>query len=130
VLGVLVAGVLAHEALHALAWHGAARPPRGSVRLGVQWKTLTPYAHCTVPMTAKAYRIGAVTPGIVLGLAPALVGLAAGWGGWMLFGLLFTLAAGGDAVVVWLLRGVEAHRLVADHPSRAGCLVLDEEATA
>lgn len=122
-LGLLVLGVLAHEGLHALAWKAAAGLPWSDMKLGFQWKTLTPYAHARVPMTARAYRIGAATPGVVLGLAPAAVALATGGGGWMLFGLLFTFAAGGDALILWLLRGVEAGRLVEDHPTRAGCFV-------
>jgi hypothetical protein len=40
--------------------------------------------------------------------------------------LIFTLAAGGDALILWLLRGVPAGRLVRDHPSKPGCLVLPE----
>ncbi len=120
---VFVAGVLAHEGLHALAWRVAGRLPWRDIRVGFQWKTLTPYAHARVPMPARAYRIGAATPGVVLGLAPCAVGLATGGGGWMLFGVLFTLAAGGDALILWLLRGVAPGRLVADHPTRAGCFV-------
>ena len=118
-------GVVVHEALHGIAWRlaGAAS---GSVRFGFQWKTLTPYAHSTEPMSARAYRIGAVTPGLVLGLGPALVGLAVGAGAMFWFGLLFTLAAGGDALILWLLRGVPGYRLVKDHPSKPGCLVLGD----
>lgn len=122
-LGVLAAGVVAHEMLHVWAWRLAGRVPAETVRLGFQWKTLTPYAHCSVPMPARAYRIGAAAPGVVLGLLPALAGLALGHGALFLFGLLFTLAAGGDAVILWLLRDVPPERLVKDHPSRAGCLV-------
>lgn len=124
---LLFAGVVTHETLHVVAWKLAANPPEGTVRLGFHWKALTPYAHCSVPMTVRAYRIGAVTPGIVLGIVPMILGLTFGWGGWMMFGLLFTLAAGGDALIIWLLRDVTGHRMVKDHPSRAGCLLLPEE---
>lgn len=120
---VFAAGVLAHELLHAAAWR-LAGAPAGSVRLGFQLKTLTPYAHCSAAMPARAYRIGAATPGVVLGLVPALLGLALGLGGVFWFGLLFTLAAGGDALILWLLRGVEGHRLVEDHPEKPGCSVV------
>lgn len=123
---VFVAGVLAHEGLHALAWWWAARLPWRDIKVGFQWKTLTPYAHARVPMPARAYRIGAATPGVVLGLVPGAVGLATGDGAWMLFGVLFTLAAGGDALILWLLRGLAPGRLVADHPTRAGCYVVGE----
>ena len=122
----LVAGIVAHEVLHAVAWKLAAHPPKGTVRLGFQWKTVTPYAHCSAPMSTRAYRIGAVTPGIVLGLIPIGLAVVFGWGGWMSFGILFTIAAGGDALIIWLLRGVPGHRRVIDHPTRAGCLLLNE----
>lgn len=126
-LAALVVGVLAHEALHALAWRLAARLPRGAVRLGFNWTALTPYAHCSAPMPARAYRLGAATPGIVLGLVPAVVAWATGSGALLAFALLFALAAGGDALVLWLVRDVPAGALVVDHPTRAGCLVLGED---
>jgi len=125
-VALLIVGVVAHEALHAIAWKLVANPPKGTVRIGFQWKTVTPYAHCSAPMSARAYRIGAVTPGIVLGLIPIGVALVFGWGGWMNFGILFAIAAGGDALIIWLLRGVPGHKRVIDHPTRAGCLLLNE----
>ena len=122
---LFVGGVLVHEGLHGIAWRLAGAAP-GSVRLGFQVQTLTPYAHSSAPMTARAYRIGAATPGIVLGIVPAVIGLVLGVGAVFWFGLLFTLAAGGDALILWLLRGVSGRRLVEDHPSKPGCLVLPE----
>jgi hypothetical protein len=125
-VGAFIAGVLVHEVLHAIAWKIAAGLPWSDMKLGFQWKTLTPFAHARVPMPARAYRIGAATPGVVLGVVPALIGLVTGNGSWMLFGLLFTLAAGGDALILWLLRGVAPQRRVEDHPTRAGCYVEQE----
>lgn len=128
-LAALLGGVLAHEGLHALAWRAAADLPPGAVRLGVNWRALTPYAHCAAPMPARAYRIGAATPGVVLGLVPAIAAWATGSGGLLWFAALFTLAAGGDALILWLLRGVPPEAPVVDHPERAGCLVLEAPAS-
>jgi hypothetical protein len=125
--GAIAAGTLVHEALHALAWRASADLPPGSVRLGFNWKALTPYAHCSAPMPARAYRIGAATPGIALGLLPAALAWATGSGALLAFALLFTLAAGGDALILLLLRGVAPEARVVDHPTRAGCLVLGDE---
>ena len=127
-IAALIGGVLVHEGLHASAWRLTADLPPGSVRIGFNWKALTPYAHCSAPMSARSYRIGAMTPGIVLGLVPCAVAWATGSGMWLAFGLLFTLVAGGDALILWLLRGVEARQLVVDHPTRAGCLVVEPDA--
>lgn len=134
-VAALAAGVLAHEVLHAAAWTVSARAvgaplPAGSVRLGVNWKALTPYAHCAAPMPARAYRIGAATPGVALGLAPAAGALAVGSAPLLWFAVLFTVAAGGDALVLWLLRGVPGDARVVDHPTEAGCRVLNDGETA
>ncbi|HET6528317.1 MAG TPA: hypothetical protein VFG39_06165, partial [Balneolaceae bacterium] len=51
--------------------------------------------------------------------------------GWLLgFGLLFTLAAGGDILILWLLRKVDDGLLVQDHPDLVGCVVLGHIETA
>ena len=120
---IFAIGIAVHEALHGLAWR-LAGAPAGTVRFGFQLKTLTPYAHCSAALPARAYRLGAATPGVVLGLVPALVGLGLAWGAGFWFGVFFTLAAGGDALILWLLRGVPSDRLVKDHDSKPGCLVL------
>lgn len=129
-IAILLAGIVAHELLHLAAWQIVAKPPSGSVRLGFHWKSITPYAHCSAPMTARAYTVGAAMPGILLGVIPMIVGLVTGSGGWMCFGVLFTIAAGGDALILWLLRGVAGDRLVLDHPTRPGCLLLHEGSAA
>lgn len=123
---VIFAGVVAHELLHLVGWRLAAGLPRGTVRLGFRWRTITPFAHCSVPMRLGAYRIGAALPGAVLGIVPLIVGAVAGHPLWFFFGLLFTFAAGGDALTLWILRDVRANRLIQDHPTRIGCLILPD----
>ena len=122
--GLFLGGVVVHELLHGIAWMVAGGKSSATVKFGFQLKTLTPYAHCTEPLDITAYRIGAVVPGIVLGVIPAIAALAIGHAGWLVFGFLFTLAAGGDALILWVLRDVPKGALVEDHPDRAGCYVL------
>ena len=124
-LGVVVVGVVGHELIHGLSWQVFGKKPRSAIKYGFKLKTLTPYAHCTEPMAARAYRLGAAMPGLVLGVLPWLYGLLVGNGPAFLFGLLFTIAALGDAMILWLLRHVEPDAQVIDHPSRAGCYVID-----
>jgi hypothetical protein len=123
-LASVVPGILAHELIHALAWSISARRPFRAIRIGIQWRSMTPYAHPTDPMPVGAYRVGAITPAIVLGVVPAGVAIAVGKPLLMAWSLLFVLAAGGDFVVLWLIRRVPLGRLVQDHPTRAGCRVL------
>lgn len=123
-LVVLVVGIMVHELLHGLSWALAGRTSLRAIRFGFQLKTLTPYAHCTEPLAVDAYRIGALMPGLLLGIAPSIAGVISGSGVLAAFGLLFTIAAGGDFLILWLLRDVHAGALVEDHPERAGCYVL------
>jgi hypothetical protein len=123
VIPTLVIGIPLHEVIHGLAWAGCGRRPIGDIHFGVQWKTLTPYAHLRVPVPAGAYRWGAAMPALILGLVPYLAGLAFGVGWLVCVGLFFVFAAGGDLLVLWLLRGVDPRAPTEDLPSRAGCTV-------
>ena len=48
----------------------------------------------------------------------------------MIFGLLFTLASGGDLLILWLIRKVKPGEFVQDHPTRAGCYVIEDADSA
>ncbi|MBR9978174.1 MAG: DUF3267 domain-containing protein [Bacteroidetes bacterium] len=124
---VLLVGILVHEAIHGLTWKISTGKPFGVITFGFDWKTITPYAHCSEAMPVNDYRLGAVMPLIVLGIVPSLFAIAGGQGGLMVFGLFFTFAAGGDMLILWLLRDVSPPALVEDHPSQAGCYVLEPE---
>ncbi len=123
----LLGGIVLHEAIHGVSWALFGRKSFRSIRYGVQWKTLTPYAHCVEPMPARAYRRGAVMPAVIIGVIPAALGLAAGDGAWVLYGTVFLAAAAGDFIVLRVLRKIPGDILVEDHPSRAGCYVYDRE---
>jgi len=120
-----LAGILAHELIHGFVWMYFAGKKNVHIKFGMNWKTLTPYAHCTEPMDIRPYRLGAAAPGIILGIIPYLIGLIAGNPIIAIFGLFFSFAASGDALILWTLRKVEKGKLVEDHPTKAGCYVID-----
>lgn len=126
----LAAGVVLHEAIHALGWLWFGHVSRTHIEFGFQFRTLTPYAHATEPMAANGYRAGTVLPAVMLGVLPFAVGTVLQSPGIALFGILMTFAAGGDLLVLWLMRKVGPHALVQDHPSRAGCIVLERSPDA
>lgn len=123
-LGIFVAGVVLHEGIHGISWMLAGRLKPSDIKYGVLWSALTPYAHPKVPISARAYRIGAAMPGILLGVVPSLAGIITGSGfvsGW---GAIFLSVACGDLLILLTIRSVPAEALVRDHPSRFGCEVL------
>lgn len=126
---VVFGGVIIHEGLHALGFIYVGKISKSAVKFGVSWKALAPYAHCTVPLTASAYKISILLPGLSLGLLPGLIGVLSGIGWLVWWGAAMTVAAGGDLAVLLAVLTVKGNVLVRDHPSKAGCQVLKENET-
>ena len=121
----VLGGIAVHELIHGIAWAIAGNKPFSMITFGFQWKTLTPYAHLKEPIEVNAYRLGAFMPGFVLGVLPYGLSILYGDGSLFWFGLVHTSAAGGDWLVLWLIRNVKRGMQVEDHPTNAGCYVLE-----
>jgi len=119
-----IIGAFLHEVLHALGFLIFGKLILSQVKIGFIWKYITPYAHCKVPLKASVYRIALLLPAILLGVIPALVSIISGKGWLLIYGILFTVLAGGDLLVFWLIRKVKRNELVKDHPKRCGCYKL------
>jgi hypothetical protein len=129
-LPAALVGIVLHEVLHGVTWALAGRRPFSSIRFGFNVATLTPYAHFTEPLPANTYRLGAAMPGLALGVLPLSIALTTG-NGWLAgFGTLFLVAAGGDILILWMLRHVPASSTIQDHPSQPGCIVYDTDPAA
>jgi hypothetical protein len=123
-LVVVPAGIAVHELLHATAW-AVGGGGWSHVVFGAAPRKLMVYAHYRAPLPARTYLVGALLPGVVMGALPSLLGVVKGWGSVAGWGALFLGFAAGDFIVAWSLRGVSPAALVFDHPTRAGCEVLD-----
>lgn len=122
----MLTGIIIHEFIHGISWRLIGSQTSKTIQYGIQWKTLTPYAHCQKPIEIKAYCWGIAMPGLILGILPAFVGIGLG-NGWLFnFGLIFTIAAGGDILILLLLKNVRSGTLVKDHPTRIGCYIYPE----
>lgn len=122
-LAWLVASVVAHEALHALGFLlGGA--PASTVRLGIHPRALTPFASCSQPVSPSVYRMAAVLPAVVLGVAPMLLAWISGVGWLAVYAFGMLAAAAGDLTVLWLVRGLPRDARVLDNADRAGCRVV------
>lgn len=119
----LLAGIVAHEALHAAGFllGGASR---ADLHFGIDKETASPFAGCTAPVSAAAYRFSVALPGIVVGLLPACLGIWWGNAPAAVMGWFFLGAAGGDVAALWAMRRVQAAAQVLDHPTRVGCRVV------
>jgi hypothetical protein len=122
---LILAGIPAHELIHGHAWAIFGKKRFSSIKFGFMWKTMTPYAHVTEPLEVNAYRLGAFMPGLALGIIPFIIAMATGNGDLLWFSLLHTTAASGDWLILWLIRAIQPGSLVEDHPTKAGCYVLE-----
>ena len=127
VLIMLVSGIVAHEFIHGITWACFAKRGSRSIRFGVMWGMLTPYCHCKEPLTIRHYRLGALTPLIILGILPLLLAYPLRSVPLLLWGILFVTSAAGDILIVWKLRKEPASLLVQDHPKEAGCIIFEPE---
>jgi hypothetical protein len=124
-LVAILLGIVLHELIHAVTWVIFGRKSFSKIKFGFQWKTLTPYAHLTEPIEVNAYRLGAFMPGFILGIVVYCLSLSLGDGSLFWFSLVHTSAAGGDWLVLWLIRNLTAGTMVEDHPTHAGCYVIE-----
>jgi len=121
---VLIVSVVVHELIHGLTAMFFTKQPFSTVKFGFNLKTLTPYAHMKTTLEVTRYRIVVFLPGLILGIIPYILGLALGNIALALFGVIHIIAAGGDWLILWLIRKVKPGIMVEDHPTRAGCYVL------
>lgn len=129
-LPAVVVGTILHEGLHGAGWAFFGRLPFGTMRYGFSVRTLTPFAHCPVPLPASAYRTGTALPAIALGLFPAVAAIVTGSGFMIIFAAFFLGAASGDLLCLWIMREVPPEVPVRDHPTRAGCVTARREGAA
>ena len=120
---VLPIGTVFHELIHGIVWSLYTRNGFKSIRFGVLWKMLTPYCHCKEPLKVKEYIFGALMPGIVLGLIPLVIAIAMGNLLLLILGIIFTIVASGDFMIVNLLKRENMDDYVQDHPTEAGCFI-------
>ncbi|MBN1414467.1 MAG: DUF3267 domain-containing protein [Bacteroidales bacterium] len=125
VILILLVGVILHELIHGLTFMLFCKNGLKSISFGIMWRFITPYCHCKEPLKARHYIIGALMPAIIMGFLPACLGIITGKIIPLLFGLFFSFAAGGDFLIVWLLRKQPGDSLVLDHESKVGCYIVE-----
>ncbi len=115
-----------HELLHGIGWCAAGRTGFQNIRFGIMWSSLTPYCHCSGPLSAGQYLFGLLLPFFVLGLGLSAAAIAAGNGILLWLGVFSLLGAGGDTTICcYLLKYRKA--LIADHPTECGFAAFEKD---
>ena len=123
----VIIGIVIHELIHGIFW--ALRADKGwrSIKFGIKWKMLTPYTHCKVPLKVKDYSLGVVMPGLILGILPVIIAIINGSFVLWIYGLIFTIAAGGDFVALIMLSSLDSEDHIQDHPREIGFILFEDD---
>ena len=120
----IVAGAAVHELIHGVVFAVFAKNGFKSIKFGVVWKMLTPYAHCKEPLPIRSYMLGVIMPFILLGLLPGIYAIFSGNLPLLLFSIFFSGGAAGDFMILNLIYKENEDNLVLDHPTEGGCFIL------
>ena len=118
----------AHELLHGLTWSLFSEHHWKDIEFGIMKGYMTPYCTCTVPLKKGPYLLGALMPGLVLGVIPTVIAVLAGSFLWFTIGIAMTLSAAGDALIVAKVLGYHTEKkeiVYMDHPTMAGTIVFE-----
>lgn len=115
-----VGGIVLHELIHAVTWALLTKGGFQHIRFGRFGRSGTPYCHLTQPVSSAVYLTGLLMPGVVTGLLPVGLAFWSGSGLWLLWGVLLTQAATGDAIMAYYLWQEPNRHRVQDHPSELG----------
>lgn len=127
VLVAVIALIVVHELIHGFTWGLFSGNRYRDIEFGVIWKYLMPYCTCTSPLKKGAYILGGLMPLVVLGLIPLAYGIATSTPGLTVAGMLMTLCAGGDVLIVIKLlrfRTTASDVVIYDHPTCGGSVVF------
>ena len=128
VLAMLVL-IVVHELIHGVTWALFADHHFGDIEFGFMKEYLTPYCTCKCPLTKGKYIIGALMPLLILGLLPMAVGIGIGSFFWLLLGIIMTVSAGGDIMIVMMIMKYKSQAediLYLDHPTQAGGVLFEK----
>lgn len=130
-LFVLVMAVLvvAHELIHGLSWSLFTPHRFGDIEFGFMKQYLTPYCACLVPLTKGQYIFGALMPLVLLGILPMAAGILMGSMAALFMGIVMTVSAAGDIMIVWCLltyRSQAETVVYMDHPTQAGGVIFEK----
>lgn len=118
-----------HELIHGLSWSIFTRHHWQDIEFGFMKQYLTPYCNCKEPLTKGQYIFGAVMPLVVLGIIPLIAGILAGSFAVLLIGIVMTVAAAGDILIIWKVltyQSKAATVVYVDHPTQAGGVIFEK----
>ena len=130
-LVLIVVLIVVHELIHGITWSMFTERHFKDIEFGFMKEYFTPYCTCLVPLSKKHYILGALMPGILLGVVPTALGILLGSPLLFWTGIVMLLSAGGDIMIVMKLLAFKKQNestevLIYDHPTQAGSVIFEK----
>lgn len=122
IVGIIILTIV-HEGVHGFFWHLFCKDKWKSIKFGFIKESLTPYCHCTEPLTILQYRLGCIAPLFVAGILPYIIALLIGNNVLLFISLVMILGAGGDVAIFLLILKEKESTVILDHNKLCGCIV-------
>lgn len=120
--------IVVHELVHGITWAVMSPNHFKDIEFGFMLEYLTPYCTCKEPLRKGPYIMGALMPLIVLGIIPLIVGIATGSFFLLAVGIVMTVTAAGDMMIVYNILKYKTDSkdvLIVDHPTQGGSVVFE-----
>lgn len=122
-----ILGIIAHEFVHGFVWHFNCEEKWESIKFGFDKKTFTPFTNCSEVLPINIYRLGAISPFLITGLLPYILGLALSNTTLIYASILLMGSAIGDFMILFTILKEKSTTFVIDHPTLCGCTIYREK---
>lgn len=125
IIGIFVFLVVFHEIIHAIVAMFFCKKGYKSVKINIHKKTFTPYMHCKEPLKKLPFILVTITPLIFLGIIPLVFAFI--YYNHIVFslGLIMTVAAIGDIIILYYIIPISNNKKIQDHPKKVGFCIYD-----
>lgn len=123
IIVVSIAISFVHEGVHILGYMIWGHLPRRHLHLIVELRRFAIY--CDAPVTVRVYRIAIFMPTIITGILPVLIAFSFNQYWFLISANLALVGCVVDWALLWKLRFIPKTALAIDHPTKAGCKILE-----
>ena len=125
---IVVVLIVLHELIHGVCWSVFTPHHFRDIEFGIMRPSMTPYCVCLIPLKREHHIFGTVMPLVVLGIIPMIVGIAVGNPDVLLIGVIMSVSAAGDILIIKNLLAYKSSArevVYMDHPTEAGGVVFE-----
>lgn len=122
----IVFGSVLHELIHAAFFLPSLSYNLKGLSFGYIQDKMTLYVHLKEPVSIIGFRVGLIMPLIILGAFPIILGLFYGYLSILLFGIVLSVAAVGDLLLLFKTRHLHSEFMIKDQPGDIAILAIEK----